>query len=397
MTDATIENPDPADWLMWRRTLDAWGYSPLDEIDSTNVARLQLIWARGLGPGAAQEETPLVYNRIMYMPNPDDLIQAIDAVTGDLLWEYKREWPDDIRDFIRFPGINRNIAIYDDLIIDTSGDDYLFALDALSGELVWETEVLDYRVNTAQQSSGPIIADGKVISGRNCYSEGGPEACVVTAHDALTGEEVWRTSTIPRPGEPGDESWGDVPYENRWHVGTWMVPSYDPELGLIYFGTSVTSPAAKFLRGSNDDSVPLPQLHSGSGHRNGRHRLVLPAHCGSLGSGPSVRTPSDRHRCRTGPERSPMDQPRHRAWRNAACSDRNPRKDRCGLHAGPGNRRVPVGTADRCANRRRRYRCPNRDGDGQSGNGLHRTWTGAAGSVPPPTAASCGPPEPTAH
>ena len=253
VTDATIENPDPADWLMWRRTLDAWGYSPLDGIDSTNVARLQLVWARGLGPGAAQEGTPLVYNRIMYMPNPDDLIQAIDAVTGDLLWEYKREWPDDIRDFIRFPGINRNIAIYDDLIIDTSGDDYLFALDALSGELVWETEVLDYRVNTAQQSSGPIIADGKVISGRNCYSEGGPEACVVTAHDALTGEEVWRTSTIPRPGEPGDESWGDVPYENRWHVGTWMVPSYDPELGLIYFGTSVTSPAAKFLMGSNDD------------------------------------------------------------------------------------------------------------------------------------------------
>ncbi len=253
VTDAMLQDPDPADWLTWRRTPDTWGYSPLDRIDDANVHRLQLVWARGLGPGDVQEGTPLVRSGVLFMPSPDDLIQAIDAASGDLIWEYRREWPDDIRDFIRFPGINRNLAIHDDLIIDTSGDGYVFALDASSGELVWETAVVDFRVNTVQQSSGPIIADGKVIAGRNCYSEGGPEACVITAHDARTGEEVWRTSTIPRPGEPGDESWGDVPYENRWHVGAWMIPSFDPEFGLVYFGTSVTSPAAKFLMGSNDD------------------------------------------------------------------------------------------------------------------------------------------------
>jgi glucose dehydrogenase len=233
VTDAMIQNPDPSDWLSWRRTLDTWSYSPLDQIDRSNAGRLQLVWTRPLGPGADQEGTPLVHDGVMYMPNPNDVIQAIDAGTGNMFWEYEREWPDDLTDFIGFPGINRNIAIYGNLIIDTSGDDYVFALDANTGELVWETEILDYRTNAAQQSSGPIIVDGKIISGRNCYSEGGPQACVITAHDARTGEEVWRTSTIPGPGEPGDESWGEVPFENRWHVGSWMVPSYDPELRLI--------------------------------------------------------------------------------------------------------------------------------------------------------------------
>ena len=143
--------------------------------------------------------------------------------------------------------LNRNLAIYGSHIIDTSGDDYVFALDAATGELAWETQILDYRVNPANQSSGPIIADGKVISGRGCTPRGGPNACVIVAHDATTGEELWRRRTIPAPGEPGDESWGGVPFEERKHVGSWMVPSYDPELNLVYIGTSVTSPAPKFM------------------------------------------------------------------------------------------------------------------------------------------------------
>ena len=105
----------------------------------------------------------------------------------------------------------------------------------------------------AHQSSGPIIAGGKAVSGRGCMPEGGPEACVVVAHDAQTGEEVWRTRLIPAPGEPGDESWGGVPFEERRHVGAWMVPSYDPELNLVYVGTSVTSPAPKFLLGGTEN------------------------------------------------------------------------------------------------------------------------------------------------
>jgi len=248
-----LQNPAPGDWLMWRRTLDSWGYSPLDQIDRSNVGDLRMAWSRALTRGR-QQGTPLVYNGVMYMPNPRDVIQAIDAVTGDLLWEHRRERPDDLEQFI-FPTLsegNRNIAIYGELIIDTSNDDYVFALDAATGQLVWDTQILDYRTNPAHQTSGPIIANGKVVSGRGCIPKGGPQACVVTAHDARTGEEVWRTGLIPAPGEPGDETWGGVPYEQRRHVGAWMVPSFDPALNLIYVGTSVTSPTPKFMLGGVD-------------------------------------------------------------------------------------------------------------------------------------------------
>ena len=254
VTNAMLQDPDPADWLMWRRTLDSWGYSPLEQIDRDNVGELRMVWSRGLTDGF-QSGTPLAYGGVMYMPNPNDVIQAIDAVTGDLIWEHRREVPEDVDDYI-FPGVsqnNRNLAIYGTLIIDTSVDDHVFALDAATGRLAWETEVLDYTVNPALQGAGPIIANGKVISGRSCVPKGGPDACVITAHDATTGAELWRRRTIPAPGEPGDETWGGVPFEDRKHVGTWMPPSYDPELNLIYIGTSVTSPAPKFLLGGADN------------------------------------------------------------------------------------------------------------------------------------------------
>tara|TARA_B100001123_G_scaffold436774_1_gene567705 strand:+ start:17761 stop:19536 length:1776 start_codon:yes stop_codon:yes gene_type:complete len=255
VTDTMLKNPEPSDWLMWRRTLNGWGYSPLDQIDRSNVDKLELVWARGLSNGS-QQGTPLVYNGIMYMPNPFDVIQAIDAVTGDLIWQHRRDRPDDLDDYISssLSQAKRNIAIYDNLIISTSADDYVFALDATTGNLAWETQILDYKINPAHQSSGPIIADGKIISGRGCMPQGGPEACVITAHDATNGEELWRTNMIPAPGEPGYDTWGDIPYEKRLHVGAWMVPSYDPELNLIYIGTSVTSPAPKFLVGGTENA-----------------------------------------------------------------------------------------------------------------------------------------------
>jgi len=254
VTDAMLQNPASNDWLMWRRTLDGWGYSPLEEINKDNVKELRLVWSRGLTEGR-QQGTPLVYNGTMYMPNPSDVIQAINAVTGDLVWEHRREVPDDIEDYV-FNNLwqnNRNLAIYGSFIIDTSVDDHVFALDANTGRLAWETKILDYQVNPAMQSSGPIVVNGRVISGRSCMPVAGPEACVITAHDAQTGEELWRRRTIPAPGEPGDETWGGVPFEERKHVGAWMVPSYDPELDLIYIGTSVTSPAPKFLIGGADN------------------------------------------------------------------------------------------------------------------------------------------------
>ncbi|MCY3846498.1 MAG: hypothetical protein OXH69_23485, partial [Acidobacteria bacterium] len=131
VTDAVLQDPPPEDWLMWRRTLDSWGYSPLDQIDRDNVGTIRMVWSRGLGEGL-QQGTPLVRDGVLYMPNPRDVIQAIDAVTGDLLWEYRRDRPDDLADYMigSLIDTNRNLAIWDDLIIDTSGDDYVFALDA---------------------------------------------------------------------------------------------------------------------------------------------------------------------------------------------------------------------------------------------------------------------------
>jgi PQQ-dependent dehydrogenase (methanol/ethanol family) len=246
VTDAMLQKPDPGDWLAWRRTLDGWGYSPLNQINRTNVARLKMVWTRGLiGPGN-QEGTPLVHDGVMFIPNPGDNIQAVDATTGDLIWEYRRKLPEGVR-----PKTNRTLAMWGDLILNSSSDNFVYALDARTGALAWETKVLD-ATKRAPTSGGPIVANGKLITGRQCQPDAGRDSCVVTAHDAKTGKELWRFHTIPGPGEPGYESWGDVPMEQRWHVGTWMVPSYDAELNLIYVGTSVTIPAPKFTLGGND-------------------------------------------------------------------------------------------------------------------------------------------------
>jgi PQQ-dependent dehydrogenase (methanol/ethanol family) len=251
VTDRELLEPNPADWLMWRRTLNSWGYSPLNQINKSNAGRLQLVWTRGMGPGI-QEATPLVRDGVMFLPNPSDYIQALDAATGDLRWEYKRSLPEDLGKFLPVPSINRNLAIYGNQIIDTSADDFLFALDTMTGKLKWETRIVDYRETPAQETAGPIIANGKIFSTRGCEYKFSPDGCIITAHDAKSGKELWRRRTIPKPGEPGDESWGGIPDHDRRHVGAWMVPSYDAEFNLLYVGTSVTSPAPKFLLAGND-------------------------------------------------------------------------------------------------------------------------------------------------
>jgi alcohol dehydrogenase (cytochrome c) len=209
---------------------------------------------RPLAP-ARSEGTPLVHDGVLYSESNDlagvrrgdrrPHLGISTAITADN------------NEYIPFPSINRNLAIYGNLILDNGADNYAYALDAATGELKWETQILDYR-HGAQHSSGPIVANGKVISGRSCEPEGGPEACVLTAFDALTGKELWRTRTIPRPDEPGGDTWGNIPYEERRHVGLWMVPSFDPDLNRIYVGTSVTSPAPKFMLAGNDKQYLYP-------------------------------------------------------------------------------------------------------------------------------------------
>lgn len=252
VTDAQIQHPDPADWLSWRRTLDSWGHSPLTQINRENVGSLRMVWVRPLSPGH-QEGTPLVHDGIMYFPGPSDVIEAIDAASGQMLWQYRRPLPEDIGQFLPVYDTTRNLAIYGQLIIGQAADNYLYALNARTGALVWETKIDDYQTG-AKISSGPIIADGLAITGRSCEPEGGPDACVIVAHDAATGREVWRTSLIARGDDPNDATWGGLPLERRQQVGAWMIASYDPELKLIYMGTSVTAPAPKIsLAGPDHD------------------------------------------------------------------------------------------------------------------------------------------------
>ncbi len=242
VTDEMLWKPSPSDWLSWRRTLDSHGFSPLNQVTRNNVGQLRMVWTRPMGAGN-QESTPLAYNGMLFVPMAGDYIMAIDAKTGDLKWEARRKSGG--------RGNNRNMAIWGSTLIDGSSDNMMYAIDARTGEPVWETPILDPKAR-ASMSSGPIIANGKVISGRQCQPDAGNDACIVVAHDAKTGKELWRTRTIPLPGEPGYDTWGDVPMNERWHVGTWMVPSYDPQTNTIIVGTSVTIPAPKFLVGGND-------------------------------------------------------------------------------------------------------------------------------------------------
>ncbi|MDZ7799291.1 MAG: PQQ-binding-like beta-propeller repeat protein [Trueperaceae bacterium] len=254
VSQETLENPAPGDWLMARNNYASWGHSALDQITPENVDQLTLAWASGMEPGPNEAE-PLVYDGIMYLPNPNDVIQAFDAATGDLIWEYRRDLPEDLdRTTIAGLGnITRNIAIYEDKIFHATYDAHIIALDAQTGQLEWETPVGDPRV--IAQTTGPIILDGKVVNGRAC-DPALPGGCFITAHDVESGEELWRTHTIPRPGEPGSETWGDLPLESRLHVGAWgQAGAFDPELNLIYWGTSVPAPSPEILRGTEGEDV----------------------------------------------------------------------------------------------------------------------------------------------
>ena len=250
VTSQMLAKPDSADWLMWRGTLNSWGYSPLNQINRGNVANLKLVWTRGMTEGT-QEGTPLVHDGVMFLPNPGDRIQALDAATGDLLWEFKRQFPEGFRGGAT--NTTRTLALWGKTVIDLSADDFVYGVDVETGKMQWETRVLDYREDSGTQSGGPIVAGGKIFSTRACrFNNASPNACVITAHDAATGKELWRRRTIPRAGEPGDETWGKLAEKDRRHVGAWMTPSYDAELNLLYVGTSVTSPAPKYMLDGND-------------------------------------------------------------------------------------------------------------------------------------------------
>ncbi len=243
VTDETMRAPKPEDWLLHRGNYQAWGYSPLDQINKSNVKNLQLVWARVMEPGI-NESSPIVYNGVMYLGNPSDVIQAIDAVNGDLIWEYRRPLPETSQLHAIHGQRKRSIALYGDRVYFVSWDNLVVALDAHTGQVAWESNRGGGYY--ASNSTGPIVVNGIVLAGSTCQVAG--FGCYVTGHDAKTGEELWRNTLIPKPGEPGDETWAGSPYESRWMTGVWGQLSYDPELDLVYYGSSGVGPASEAQR-----------------------------------------------------------------------------------------------------------------------------------------------------
>jgi alcohol dehydrogenase (cytochrome c) len=250
VTDAVLLNPDPADWPNWRRTLDGWGYSPLEQINTQNVHQLQLAWSWGLKPGLSQPN-PLVANGTMYIPSPGGGVQALDAANGDLLWEYTPRPADGggVR-----TSVMRSLAIYADKVYGAIADARLVALDARTGAVAWERQVADSKIGYSY-SSGPIVVKGMIVAGITGCQRYKNDICFISAHDSQTGKEVWRTSTIAKPGEPGGDTWGELPLLLRAGGDAWIPGSYDPATNLIFWGTAQAKPWTRFARGTDGDAL----------------------------------------------------------------------------------------------------------------------------------------------
>ena len=256
VTEAMLRSPGSGDWLNWRRTDNAWGYSPLNQINRENVQQLQLAWSWAMDDTGAQEATPLVYDGVMYLPNPRGVIQALDAATGDLIWEYRPgvAAASGGADTDTGRGIQRNVAIFGDRIFAATNDAHIIAVDARTGKLVWDTKVADSKLGYGY-TSGPIVVRGKVITGITGCSRYKDDVCFITGHDAATGKELWRTSTVARPGEPGGDTWGGLPLLLRAGSDPWIPGSYDPDSNLVYWGTAQAKPWARAVRGTDGDAL----------------------------------------------------------------------------------------------------------------------------------------------
>ena len=231
-----------ADWLSYSGGYKSQRFSPLSQINTVNVDQLKVMWAyqmqpTGISGAALQETTPLVADNVMYITESPSSVTALDTRTGRVLWHFFPDITNDVLN-IGFPRINRGVALLDDNVYVATLDARLFALDARTGAVRWETMVADNAAGFSL-TLAPLALNGKIVVGVS-----GAEAGVrgyIDAYDSETGERLWRTFTVPAPGEPGSETWqGD-----DWQTGggsTWLTGSYDPELDLLYWTTGNPAP-----------------------------------------------------------------------------------------------------------------------------------------------------------
>ena len=245
VTDARLLQPEPENWLQWRQNYASWGYSPLKQIDADNVSSLSLAWSYSTGAKGAHEAAPIINNGFMYVSTPQNQVIALDAKSGYELWRYKRTLPAD--HFAMHP-TNRGVALYEDKVYYSGLDTCAIALDAVSGEQIWETCLADWRLGF-HMTLAPLAIDGKIIFGVSGAEFG--IRCFLVALDANTGKELWRTYTIPGPGEPGNETWP----ADTWQSGgasIWMTGSYDAKTNLMFYGVGNAAPwLAEMRKGDN--------------------------------------------------------------------------------------------------------------------------------------------------
>ena len=259
VTQEMLDDPDPSDWLMWRRNYEGWGYSPLDQIDRNNVHALQLSWSYALDPyGGGSQTEPIVHDGVLYLRHPSELLAAHDAASGDLLWEYSRNLPQDIaglRGITLHRG--RGLAIAGDRIFNFSTDGFLYAVDARTGELIWETQMFDYRDTRHQASGAPTVFGGVVVVPLNCSNGAAVPTCHLSAYDTGSGQRRWRWYTSPASDDPLSRSWGNepqrYPFEGRLNTSAWMTPAVDTERGLFIFGVGSSAPMQPELVGSDGE------------------------------------------------------------------------------------------------------------------------------------------------
>ena len=243
ITEKTLLNPAPDDWLMYSRTYDAQRFSPLQQITRANVGQLKEVFTIGFPSGregGQQESIPLVYKGVMYVFVPPRSIRAIDAATGTPIWEHTRP-----------SGSSRikALAMYDDMLYWTTPDRFVQALDLRTGAVRWQT------ATDGGMTSGVIVVEGKVISGRACAPVG--ENCYIAAHDAKTGKELWRFRTAATDSDPGGVTWGGAPEAGRM-AATWGLPGgYDPQRRQIIWGVANPMPNSRRARhGGRHDAIP---------------------------------------------------------------------------------------------------------------------------------------------
>jgi alcohol dehydrogenase (cytochrome c) len=227
---------EPQNWLTYSGTYASQRYSPLKQIDATNVKDLELKWAFQAQSLQKFETTPLVVDGVMYLTQSPNDVVALDAKTGRVFWVYHYATAPESRPCCGI--VNRGVAILRDTLFMATVDAHLVAIDARNGHAIWNNKLADASAGYAM-TLAPLVVKDKVIVG----VAGGEYGIrgFIAAYEAHSGKEAWRFNTVPSPGEPGHETWkGD-----DWKHGSaavWLTGSYDPDLNLTYWGTGNPGP-----------------------------------------------------------------------------------------------------------------------------------------------------------